>query len=83
MDRKSKYIIVDRELLGGFAAEPYIFSDLVQHQDLANVIPGRIVSAGFCRIVEGRYVCYGESVSLKLKAQEEDSEILNTYLGIK
>ena len=78
MNYKSKYIIVN---LGCIA--PVVFTDLLQHRDVANGIGGRVIGAGFCYIGDdGQYVCYGESVSLNIVSRgEEDSKILNKYLG--
>jgi len=38
-------------------------------------------SAGFCeRNEEGEWICYGESISLRLKARPSDSADLNEFL---
>ena len=44
-----------------------------------------MAGAGFVYVnAEGAYVCYGESVTLKIKSNgEEDSKILNRYLSGK
>jgi len=78
MNFKSKYIIVD-----SLAPElPVVFTELFTHSDIARSIGGKVHSAGFCYIENNRYVCYGESVSLKVKSRGEiDSKILNNLLG--
>jgi len=75
---KSKYIIVD-----SLAPElPIVFTELLTHSDVARSIGGKVHGAGFCHIENNRYVCYGESVSLKVKSRgEADSKILNNLLG--
>ena len=77
---KAKYIISETGL-------PMVFSELQTHADVARAVFGgnQIVGAGFVHVnSEGEYVCYGESVSLRVKSRnEEDSKILNTMLGGK
>lgn len=61
---KSKYIIVKQ----GTMVYPIVFGNLLGHDEVArNFNREHIVSAGFCYIRDDRYVCYGESVTLKLK----------------
>lgn len=75
---KSKYVILDKGFTVGL-----VFSDLLNHSEVANGIGGKVVSAGFCHIEDGRYCCYGESVSLNVESRpEEDARILNKYLGV-
>lgn len=81
MNYKSKYIIVEI----GLAACPIVFSDVVGHDDIARPYrQGSVLGAGFCYIDKnGHYSCYGESRSLNIKSRgEEDSRILNKYLGV-
>lgn len=77
---KAKYIISETEL-------PMVFSELQTHADVAYAIFGgaKIIGAGFVHVNrEGEYVCYGESVSLRVKSRgDEDSKILNKMLGGK
>jgi hypothetical protein len=78
MNYKSKYVILDTGYI-----TPIVFTDLLQHVDVANGIGGTVIAAGFCYIQDGRYVCYGESVSLRVKTRgAEDEKILNKYLGV-
>lgn len=79
MTFKSKYIIIDTLI----AMLPVVFSDLATHRDIANGVGSNVIGAGFCYINdEGKYVCYGESVSLNVKSRgDEDSKILNKFLG--
>jgi hypothetical protein len=79
---QAKYIIIES---GPFLL-PVVFSELQTHADVARALSGggqpSVVGAGFCHIDDDRYVCYGESVSLKVKSRgDEDSKLLNSYLG--
>lgn len=78
MQFKAKYIIND-DLI------PVVFSEVgPSHADVARALFPRseIVGAGFCYIENNRYVCYGESVSLRVKSRDDvDSKILNRRLG--
>lgn len=75
---RSKYILSST---GG----PVIFSELLTHVDVACALFSRdsVVGAGFCYVNnDGLYVCYGESISLKIKSREAlDSKELNKLLG--
>lgn len=79
MQYKSKYIILDL-----ICATPVVFSDFLQHSDVARGLGGKVMGAGFCFLNEdGHYVCYGKSVSLGVESDaERDSKILNKYLGV-
>ena len=71
---KSKYVILD--------SGPIVFSEMLQHADVARALGTEVYGAGFCCIVDDKYVCYGESISLKMKADpEKDSAKLNRFLG--
>jgi hypothetical protein len=77
---KAKYIISESEL-------PVVFSELQTHADVALALFGgeKIIGAGFVYVNrEGEYVCYGESISLRVKSRsDEDSKLLNKMLGGK
>ena len=79
---KAKYIVIKR----GNIEEPFVFSELSQHADVAFAVCGdvrNVVGAGFCFIDEDRYHCYGESISCKVKSRpEQDAKILNRLLGV-
>jgi len=83
---KSKYVILDTST----AAVPVVFAEFLTHSDVVRNLTGRtdaVLGAGFCYIQQTedgpRYVCYGESVSLKMRSREEkDAFILNKYLGV-
>ena len=66
-----KYIITEAN---GFA----MFSPESTHANVARGMEGKPVSAGFCIIdfEENKVRCYGESVTLKLKSRDEDSDII-------
>lgn len=51
-----------------------LFNEIIKHDSVAN---GRkIISAGFCSIVNDSVAVWGESTSLKLKFRPEDAEII-------
>lgn len=74
--RNTKYIIFDNGMLDYIV----VFPDGIQHADMD--CDGLAVSAGFIRINQdsGEWECYGESVSLELKARPVDSIIANVQL---
>lgn len=77
MHYRSKYVILDQGVI-----VPLVFSELINHLDVARCIGGQVVGAGFCFIDEEKYHCYGESISLKVVSRpDEDARILNKYLG--
>lgn len=74
---KTKYIVVK---LCGFDF-PFVFSEFCQHSDIARAIGGTVVGAGFCDVVDDRYICYGESISCNVKSRgEKDEQVLNHHL---
>ena len=83
MTYKSKYVIVQTDL----AIVPVVFGDVASHVSVAYSLvtdPDSVIGAGFCYIDDnGKYVCYGESIGLRVKSRgEEDSNFLNKYLGV-
>lgn len=80
MHYRSKYIVI--EMPNGIPC-PVIFTELLNHVDVAEALRGNVVGAGFCYTIDDRYVCYGESVSCKVKSREDvDAKILNRLLGV-
>jgi hypothetical protein len=78
MNFKSKYIIIDALV----SDTPIVFSEILTHADVARAMGGKVKSAGFCYIQNNQYVCYGESISLKVQSRgADDSKILNLLLG--
>lgn len=76
---KAKYIILDKLMSG---KTPIVFSEMLEHSDVARAISGIVIGAGFCFIEDNKYVCWGESVSLNVKSNLAiDSKILNKLLG--
>ena len=80
-----KYVIVEFD---GFSF-PFTFPEIPNHFDVANALSshrlgGKIISAGFCWFNENKntWVCYGESVSLKMKSRPEDVKIFNNSFRI-
>jgi hypothetical protein len=58
-----------------------IFPTIIEHSKFKNLNP---ISAGFCYISDEKVVCFGESVSLGLKANERLDTIDATkqYCGV-
>jgi hypothetical protein len=73
---KIKYIIV--ESYDG-SQQPFLFSKLTSHSDMAGVGGDNIIGAGFCQLNGyNKWTCYGESTSLRIKSRGVlDDEILN------
>lgn len=57
-----------------------IFSAAVTHAQIAARIGGQIKSAGFVDVENQK--CFGESVSLNLKARDEDTVLFRVSAGI-
>lgn len=74
---RSKYIVITQ----GKVELPIVFSELMQHIDVARSLGCRVVGAGFCEIQDNQYVCYGESISLEIESRLlEDDVVLNRML---
>lgn len=74
-----KYIIVDN----GLCEEVVIFAKTFQHVDIAGRIGGRVVSAGFVTLLDGKMECYGKSISLDIPSREKiDTKVVNRMLGV-
>jgi len=72
-----KYIVIKTE----YNEMPVLFPFIVKHNSL--VASNRIVSAGFWKLEDGKFICYGESNSLQLKSRPEiDNELMNTYFNL-
>jgi hypothetical protein len=52
--------------------EIIIFPTIIEHSDFKHMNP---ISAGFCHIGIKEIDCFGESISLGLKSNKEDSDI--------
>ena len=78
-DMKLKYVVFD-------CLFPVIFTEAQQHVKFKFM--GKITSAGFCKIYsEGdvaaqvvKVHCYGESISLNIKSDPKDSELLTRVI---
>jgi hypothetical protein len=60
-----------------------IFPSIIKHDDMAKGLRfEQLLGAGFwSKDPYGKYVCHGESTSLKLKSRnEEDTELVYQYL---
>jgi hypothetical protein len=74
----AKYIVV----MKGGLEKPYVFSESDVHADIAQLIGGKVISAGFCYVNEqGQYTCYGKSTSLGVDARKADSKLLTAALS--
>jgi len=63
---------------------PVVFSELQSHAEVARAFHMKATSAGFCGIThDGMFVCYGESVSLKVGSKPElDTRLINRLFGL-
>jgi len=52
--------------------EIIVFPEVIQHSEFKHF---DCVSAGFCSLQDNKVTCYGESTSLKLKSDPQDSTI--------
>jgi hypothetical protein len=69
IDTKQKYIILKRY------NEVIIFPMVIKHSEFSN---REIESAGFCYVYPDKVVCFGESVSLNLKANSNKDSFYAT-----
>ena len=70
-----KYLIVE-----DFSGQPvcFLFPRRVDHGDMRDQLPyGRVISAGFAELDDGRFLCSGGSQELKVTARPyEDAALL-------
>ena len=70
-----KYRIVE-----DFSGQPvcFLFPRRVDHGDMRDQLPyGRVISAGFAELDDGRFLCSGGSQELKVTARpDEDAALL-------
>ncbi len=70
-----KYLIVE-----DFSGQPvcFLFPRRVDHGDMRDQLPyGRVISAGFAELDDGRFLCSGGSQELKVTARpDEDAALL-------
>lgn len=57
-----------------------LFEDHNRHDEIAALLGGEPISAGFVRQKNAGVECYGESLSLNLKASDRDTQRLNAFL---
>ena len=68
-----KFIIVEERGL----EQGIIFSEILSHKEVAGC--KTVISGGFCSIFfneEMKIQCWGESVSLRIKARPQDGDVL-------
>lgn len=71
--KKLKYIVVDE-------SHPVIFPETLVHADVGRRF--NVTSAGFCqRYPDGKWRCWGESLSLGIKSDQFDEDLLNETIG--
>ncbi|MCP5536214.1 MAG: hypothetical protein H7A51_08275 [Akkermansiaceae bacterium] len=61
-----------------------VFPPNLQHRDMSELCPslGRPISGGFVsKNEQGLIECHGRSISLRLGAQPDDTEVLNQHLS--
>jgi hypothetical protein len=56
-----------------------LFSNLMMHSEFKGKF-GKIKSAGFCNISDNKIECYGESISLNIKSNKNDADLINRQL---
>lgn len=82
MDR-AKYIIYEDAVFG--VPTPILFPTYCQHADMSERLGVKldsIISAGFARLRrDGRLEAFGESLSLKKKSRDEDTDLLTKLIG--
>ena len=71
MDTKQKYIRLKEY------NEIIIFSHLISHDTFKYLSP---ISAGFCYVDQDKVSCFGNSISLGLTSQEQDTTIATKQL---
>ena len=64
---KLKYVIVDQM----YTEVPIVFPEILTHAEVATWYRSTVVSGGFCYFEDGKYKCYGESISLRVKSRNE------------
>lgn len=62
-----------------------IFGSIIDHGTMQQLVGHKALSAGFCSLPAKDSLgnvphCYGKSVSLKLEATEEDTQLLQTLM---
>lgn len=74
---KTKYVITS----GG---EIIVFTELIQHKEFVrfNPVSAGFISFGVNKVGNPTCTCYGESISLKLKSREEDTDIAKRQLNM-
>lgn len=74
---KGKYIVFGD---AGFP-QAVAFSETIVHSDMARAMGARnVLGAGFFAVVNDRFECYGESISLRIMSRpDQDSDILNEH----
>lgn len=60
----------------------------VYHKDVASTAKRKnhlaeAISAGFCQLQQGRFICFGRSESLDLGGLPDDEAALNTQFGLQ
>ena len=66
MDTKQKYVrLKDYD-------EIIIFPQIIERSRFRNMNP---ISAGFCHVYKDKVLCFGESISLRLKGMKDDTFI--------
>ncbi|MDR2489049.1 MAG: hypothetical protein LBD42_06125 [Desulfovibrio sp.] len=59
---------------------PFLFPDKVAHSDMRDQLPyASVISAGYIKIHEGRFLCSGGDAGLNLSARPEDAECIAAF----
>lgn len=75
---KMKYIIVDN----GSYESVILFDYMTRHDIMTARVGGTVMSAGFVSIADGKFTCFGKSISLKIASRSSDSAYVNKIMGV-
>ena len=64
----------------GHSNNIHLFPDYETHSNVADLLGGRVISAGFVHMTDAGLSCSGESFSLDCESLPDDSQELNSLL---
>src|SRR5438445_748803 len=78
-----KYVIFEQDGFESAVMVPdQLLHKLATHPEVVTKMQLKIVSAGWCEMLNGNVRCYGDSTTLNLRARKEDAEIVNQTLWL-
>ena len=87
MLKEAKYIVVkELDCFGDSVENIYLFNTMTIHYNMAQKMTndrlGLVVGAGFIKFMDDGPVCYGESVSLRIKSRpDKDTNLAKKAFG--